>query len=198
MDVLEYSMEVGAMEKPATRIKLTYEDYRNAPESERERYELFEGELVMVPSPSFKHQLILGNLVDLLRKFVSENDLGMVLFAPLDVILSDDTVLQPDMLFVAKERASIAVKEGIRGAPDLVIEILSEATAKRDRTYKKALYARYGVKEYWLADPDTKTIEVLALHKQGFEQVAVYTREENPLLRSPLLPNLSIDLSEVF
>jgi len=198
MDVLEYSMEVGAMEKPATRIKLTYEDYRNAPESERERYELFEGELVMVPSPSFKHQLILGNLVDLLRKFVSENDLGMVLFAPLDVILSDDTVLQPDMLFVAKERASIAVKEGIRGAPDLVIEILSEATAKRDRTYKRALYARHGVKEYWLVDPATKTIEVLELEEQGFSRVARYACKEKAPLKSPLLAGLSIDLEKVF
>ena len=186
------------MGKSATRIKLTYEDYRNAPESERERYELFEGELVMVPSPGFKHQLILGNLVDVLRKFVSENDLGMVLFAPLDVMLSDDTVLQPDMLFVAKERASIAVKEGIRGAPDLVIEILSEATAKRDRTYKKALYARYGVKEYWLVDPARKTVEVLKLQEQGFKQVALYACEEKAVLKSPLLVGLSIDVAEVF
>jgi len=198
MDVLEYSMEVGAMGKPATRIKLTYEDYRNAPESERERYELFEGELVMVPSPSFKHQLILGNLVDLLRKFVSENDLGMVLFAPLDVILSDDTVLQPDMLFIGKEQADIIAEEGIRGTPDLVIEILSEATAKRDRTYKRALYARHGVKEYWLVDPDTKTVEVLELHEQGFSRVARYACKEKAPLKSPLLAGLSIDLGEVF
>jgi len=198
MDVLEYSMEVGAMEKPATRIKLTYEDYRNAPESERERYELFEGELVMVPSPSFKHQLILGNLVDLLRKFVSENDLGMVLFAPLDVILSDDTVLQPDILFITNKRAKIIAEEGIRGAPDLVIEILSEATAKRDRTYKRALYARHGVKEYWLVDPATKTVEVLELQEQGFSRVARYACKEKAPLKSPLLAGLSIDLEKVF
>jgi len=186
------------MGKPATRIKLTYEDYRNAPESERERYELFEGELVMVPSPSFKHQLILGNLVDLLRKFVSENDLGMVLFAPLDVILSDDTVLQPDMLFIGKEQADIIAEEGIRGAPDLVIEILSEATAKRDRTYKRALYARHGVKEYWLVDPATKTVEVLELEEQGFSRVARYACKEKAPLKSPLLAGLSIDLEKVF
>jgi len=198
MDVLEYSTEVGAMGKPATRIKLTYEDYRNAPESERERYELFEGELVMVPSPSSKHQLILGNLVDLLRKFVSENDLGMVLFAPLDVILSDDTVLQPDILFVGKEQADIIAEEGIRGAPDLVIEILSEATAKRDRTYKRALYARHGVKEYWLVDPATKTVEVLELEEQGFSRVARYACKEKAPLKSPLLAGLSIDLEKVF
>jgi len=149
------------MGKPATRIKLTYEDYRNAPESERERYELFEGELVMVPSPSEYHQRISVNLEFLLCGFVKQRDLGFVYDAPLDVILSDDTVLQPDILFIGKERAKIIAEEGIRGAPDLVIEILSEATAKRDRTYKKTLYARHGVKEYWLVDPATKTVEVL-------------------------------------
>ena len=186
------------MEKPATKIKFTYEDYRNAPGSERERYELFEGELVMVPSPSLKHQLILGNLVALLRSFVNENDLGMILFAPLDVILSEDTVLQPDILFVGKEQADIIAEEGIRGAPGLVVEILSEATEKRDRTYKKALYARYGVKEYWLVDPSTKTVEVLKLQEQGFSQVALYACKEKALLKSPLLAGLSIDLEEVF
>ena len=186
------------MGKTASKIKLTYEDYRNAPESEQERYELYEGELVMVPSPNLKHQLILGNLVDFLRRFVNENDLGVVLFSPLDVILSIDIVLQPDMLFVAKARTEVLAAEGIRGAPDLVIEILSEATAKRDRTYKKTLYARYGVKEYWLVDPATKTIEVLKLQERGFEQVALYACEEKAVLKSPLLVGLSIDLEEVF
>lgn len=198
MDVLEYSMEVGAMGKPATRIKLTYEDYRNAPESERERYELFEGELVMVPPPSEYHQRISGNLGFILRGFVKKHGLGSVYYAPLDVILSDDTVLQPDILFIGKEQADIIAEEGIRGAPDLVIEILSEATAKRDRTYKRALYARYGVKEYWLVDPATKTVEVLELQEQGFSRVARYACKEKAPLKSPLLAGLSIDLEKVF
>jgi len=186
------------MEKVASKIKLTYEHYRNAPESERERYELYEGELVMVPSPSLKHQLILGNLVDFLRRFVNDNDLGVVLFSPLDVILSADTVLQPDILFVAKARAEILAAEGIRGAPDLVIEILSEATAKRDRTYKKTLYARYGVKEYWLVDPEDETIEVFVLKENGYEAAGKYERRGKAPFESLILKGLSIDVDAVF
>ena len=186
------------MGKPATRIKLTYEDYRNAPESERQRYELSEGELIMVPSPNVYHQRILGNLGFLLREFVKEHGLGYVYFAPLDVVFSEDTVLQPDILFISKERAESIAEEGIRGAPDLVVEILSKATAKRDRTYKKALYARYGVKEYWLVDPAIKTIEVLELHEHGFERIALHLSQEKTRLESPLLAGLCIDVAEVF
>ena len=186
------------MGRPDTRIKLTYEDYRNAPESERERYELHEGELVMVPSPNEYHQRILRELGFVLHRFVKQHGVGAVYYAPLDVILSEDTVLQPDILFIDKDRAEIISEEGIHGAPDLVIEILSEQTAKRDRTYKKALYARYGVKEYWLVDPATKTVEVLGLGEEGYERIAVYGCEKDPLLKSSLLPDLSIDLLQVF
>ena len=186
------------MAKAATRIKLTYEDYRNAPESERERYELYEGELIMVPSPNEYHQRILGNLGFLLREFGKEHGLGSVYFAPLDVVLSDDTVLQPDILFIGKERADIIAEEGIRGAPDLVVEIISEATAKRDRTYKKSLYARYGVKEYWLVDPATKTIDVLVLRETGYEVAGKYARGGKAPFTSLLLEELAIDLDDVF
>ena len=186
------------MGKAASKIKLTYEDYRNAPESERERYELYEGELVMVPSPKEYHQRISRNLGFLLYAFVKRHELGSVYSAPFDVILDEHTVLQPDILFVSKDRSEVIVQEGIRGAPDLVIEILSEATAKRDRTYKKALYARYGVKEYWLVDPADETIEVLVLKESGYELASKYTRGGKTPFKSPLLKGLSIDLNEVF
>lgn len=179
-----------------TKIKFTYEDYKSLPESETKRYELLEGELIMVPSPSFKHQLILANLADHLREFVGKNDLGMVLFAPLDVILSEGTVLQPDILFIARKRADIAVGEGIHGAPDLVIEILSPATAERDRTYKRTLYARHGVREYWIVDPEAKTVEVFSLGERGFELLRAYTGTQR--LGSPLMEGLTIDLRKVF
>ncbi len=186
------------MGKGSVDIKLTYEDYRNAPESERERYELVKGEIVMVPSPNEYHQRIVTNLGIILHQYITQHSLGSLYLAPLDVILSKDTVLQPDILFVGKERSDVIVEEGIRGAPDLVIEVLSPVTAKRDRTYKKALYARYGVKEYWLVDPATKAIEVLTLGKHGFSLVARYVCAEHDILESPRLFGLSIDLDKVF
>ncbi|MFQ5794295.1 MAG: Uma2 family endonuclease [Candidatus Bipolaricaulia bacterium] len=187
------------MAKPRTKIKYTYQDYKSLPESEAERYELLEGELVMVPSPSFEHQRISGNLEFLLRNFVQQNDLGIVLDAPFDVHFieeGEDKVAQPDILYVSKERSHVITEEEIRGAPDLVVEILSPGTAERDRGYKKTLYARHGVVEYWLVDPEAKTVEVFAQGEQGFETVRVYQRSE--VLNSPLLKGLEIDLQEVF
>ena len=177
-------------------IKFTYEDYKNLPESETQRYELLEGELVMVPAPSFEHQSISIHLEVRLYEFVRRRDLGIVLDAPLDVVLSEENVVQPDILFISKARRKIIHKEEIRGAPDLVVEILSPYTAGRDRTLKKKLYARYGVKEYWLVDPEEKTIEVLKLGQRGFERFAVYKRPDT--LQSPLLAGLQIPLREVF
>ena len=179
-----------------TAIKFTYTDYKNLPESETARYELLGGDLVMVPSPNEYHQRISGNLQFLLRSFVRERGLGIVYHAPFDVVLSPENVVQPDILFIAAERAHIITEDNVQGAPDLVIEILSPATAGRDRTYKRTLYARYGVGEYWLVDPVGRRIEVLTLGERGFERAAEYGGDE--VLHSPLLPGLEIDLREVF
>ncbi len=181
---------------PKATIKFTYEDYKNLPESETKRYELIEGELLMVPSPSFEHQDISVRLEFALYEFVRKHDLGTVLDAPLDVILDDENVVQPDIIFISKARSQIIHQEAIRGAPDLVIEILSPSTGERDRTMKKKLYARAGVPEYWLVDPESKTIEVLTLSETGFERVALY--RENEILASPLLQGLRISLAEIF
>lgn len=177
-----------------SKIKFTYTDYKNLPESETKRYELLEGELVMVPSPTTRHQKISANLEDVLRDFVRKQGLGFVHHAPLDVVFSEWDVAQPDIFFISKKRSEIITEENIRGAPDLVIEILSPATAERDRTYKRTLYARHGVKEYWLVDPDQRTIEVMKLGKKGFESAGVYTQS----LTSAILAGLTINLDEVF
>ncbi len=178
-----------------TKVKFTYRDYRTAPDDKR--YELLEGELVMVPAPGFAHQRISSNIEFILQRFVRQHDLGIVLSAPFDVILSEERVFQPDILFVSKERLPIINPENIRGAaPDLIVEILSPATAERDRFYKRAIYARYGVKEYWLVDPEARTIEVTKLGEKDLETVGVYGEGES--LKSPLLEGLSFDLTEVF
>jgi Uma2 family endonuclease len=181
------------------RIKFRYEDYKSLPESETRRYELLDGELVMVPSPSEYHQRLSCNLAFLLWQYIKKQDLGRIYHAPLDVVLGEGSrreIVQPDILFIAKDRYSIITAAEIQGAPDLVIEILSPATAERDRTYKSTSYARYGVKEYWLVDPDTRTIAVLILGAQGFDLFATYC--DHDVLQSSLLQGLCIDLREVF
>ena len=177
------------------QIKFTYEDYKSLPESETKRYELLEGELVMVPSPSWFHQSISRAIFRYLDRFVEDHALGGVWYAPLDVVLSDDYVVQPDILFISTARQSIIAKEEIRGAPDLVVEILSPSTAERDRTLKKKLYAKYGVQEYWLVDSEAQTVEVLTLGERGYERAGLYGKGET--LESPLLPGLRIPLDEV-
>jgi len=179
-----------------TKIKFTYKDYKSLPESETKRYELIEGELIIVPSPNEYHQRISGRLEFILRAFVEDKNLGRVYDAPFDVVFSKEDVVQPDILFISKARSKIITEEGIRGAPDLVIEILSPATSERDQTYKKTLYARHGVREYWIVDPEEKTIEVMTLGKAGFESSGSYGKMDT--MKSPVFPNLAINLSEVF
>lgn len=172
----------------------TYEDYLRLPDDER--YQVFNGVLTREPSPRPYHQTIAGELVEALRRFVKERQLGIVLSAPIDVVLSDDNVLQPDILFISRQRLEIVQDLCIRGAPDLVVEVLSPSTARRDRTLKTEIYARFGVKECWLADPDRKTVEVLVASASGFVPTAVYRAGDT--LHSPLLPHLAIDLGPVF
>jgi len=175
-----------------TSIKFSYRDYKSLPESDTKRYELIEGELIVVPSPTTYHQRISGNLEYALREFIQTSNLGYIYDAPCDVVLSEENVLQPDIFFITRERSEI-----IQGSPDLVIEILSPPfTAERDRTHKRTLYARYGVREYWIVDPDERTVEIMTLREEGFEAVGVYQGEAR--VESPLLAGLMIDLKRIF
>ena len=176
-------------------VRLTYQDYINLPESDT-RYELIDGELYVAPSPTTAHQTILLELIAALRAFVKTSDLGRVFVAPLDVILSNEDVLQPDILFVSKNRENIITEINIQGAPDLVVEILSPGIADRDRTIKRARYFIHGVQEYWIVDPQAKTIEVLTTGQDDFETVQVYG--ENTSVASPVLEGLVIQLQDIF
>ncbi len=176
-------------------LKYTYADYCHTPDDER--YELLDGELTMVPAPSLGHQRTDMKLGRRLAQFVEERNLGEVFSAPCDVVLSDTNVVQPDLLFVSNERAHILFNgANVRGAPDLVVEIISPSTAERDRRFKRALYARYGVREYWLVDPDTRTITVLLLDDGNFAEAAVYGAGET--LTSPTLPGFTTNLDDLF
>lgn len=175
----------------STEIKLTSEDYLKMPDDER--HELLDGELVMAPAPRTDHQMAVMNLGSLLHIFVKEKNLGVVLSAPTDVVLSDIDVVQPDLLFISNERTHIITDENIQGAPDLIIEVLSPSTAERDRMFKLDLYARHGVKEYWLVDTDAKTVMVLLLGKHRFEVIGIYGEDQT--LSSPTLTEFSLNVS---
>ncbi len=176
------------------QTKLTYADYLKT--SDDERYELLNGELVMAPAPREIHQYILGRLYIEMGAFIYERDLGDVYFAPTDVALSDMDVVQPDLLFVSNERNHIITPENIQGAPDLVVEILSPATAERDRTLKLDLYARHGAHEYWIVDPDARTIMVLRRGERRFEVAGIYGAEQTA--RSPILEGFTFNLEGKF
>ena len=180
---------------PNPAIKFTYEDYKNTPDDKR--YELLDGELITAPAPNLGHQDISARLGWRLMRFVEEGDLGKVFPAPCDVVLSNTDVVQPDLLFVSREREHILVGgDNVQGAPDLVVEILSPSTAGRDRTLKRSLYARHGVGEYWLVDPDDEPVTVMALGEGGFETAAVYRKGQT--LTSSTLPGFAVGLDEIF
>jgi Uma2 family endonuclease len=174
--------------------RYTYKDYLEIPEDER--YELIEGELLMTPAPIPNHQRISGRLDFALRKFVIEKELGEVFYAPCDVYLDAENVVQPDILFISKERLNIIGEKNIQGAPDLVIEIVSESTAYRDLIQKKRLYSRFGVKEYWIAVPGEELIEVYILKDNAYMLFNTYGKDGT--LESPYLIELRIGLRSIF
>lgn len=174
--------------------KYTYADYLKTPDDER--YELIEGELLMTPAPVTRHQRISRKIEFMLEKYVTENDLGEIFYAPLDVYLDNENVVQPDILFISKERLDIIGEKNIQGAPDLVIEIISESTAYRDLVQKKKLYARFGVKEYWIVLPEESSVEVYTLKDNAFGFYKSYGKDDT--LKSPLLQELKIELKKIF
>jgi Uma2 family endonuclease len=177
-----------------TAIRFTYQDYLQL--SEDRRYEIIDGDLYLVPAPIPYHQKVSRNFEYLLHEHVIEHDLGEVLHAPCDLLLSENDVVQPDIMFIAKDQLSIITDTNIQGAPTLVIEILSPSSEKRDRGAKQKLYARAGIQEYWIVDPRVKTVEVLQLTMSGHSQYAYFQVDDS--LHSPIFPHLSIPLVDVF
>ena len=149
------------------------------------RYEILDGELAVSPSPSSAHQLVSQNLEFALSVWVRMRNLGRIWHAPLDLILEPTVVVQPDIFFISNERSSIVSRRGVEGAPDLVIEILSDSTAARDRGVKMHIYARHGVGRYWIVDPDRRTLEVHALRGRAHELAATYAGNEAAQLDVP-------------
>lgn len=182
-----------------SRTPFTYEDYKSLPEGMGRRYELMDGELSVVPSPTTAHQIVAQNLLYLLMRHVRATRCGRVLHAPLDVVLGSGAqreVVQPDVVYVDRARAAIITNDELAGAPDLVIEILSPGTKRRDRGYKRTLYERSGVREYWIVDPESSSVEAYSLGPTGFGPALRYTARSE--MTSTVVPNLTAALAEVF
>jgi Uma2 family endonuclease len=184
----------------AARRVWTYRDLVALPEDQL-RHELIDGEHVVTPSPTTTHQTISLNVVRLLLPHVDRHRSGRLLCAPFDVKLSMFTVLVPDIVYFTAERFARVVNEKhATAAPDLVAEILSPGTRRRDKGRKRAVYDREGVQEYWIVDPDARSITTLRRPRAGagLTDVATTTATAGGVLESPLFPGLRIPLRDVF
>ena len=177
------------------RTVLTYEDYVVLPNDGR-RYEIHDGELSVSPTPTFRHQQIVKRLLGMLDRHVVAHDLGEVVPSPVTVVLSDTSIVEPDIVYIAKDRLGLVSARGtIDGAPTLAIEIASPSTARIDRGTKKQLYERHGVPWYWIVDADARCIDVY--HAVSGSYAPADRRSEN-LADLPPFPGLTIDAAALW
>ena len=177
-----------------TTPKLTYQDYANLEGDER--YELLDGELILVGSPNRDHQLVSVRLLTRMYSFVDENDLGWVLDAPFDVLFTDTDVVQPDILFISREREHILTPANVQGAPDLIVEVLSPSSSTRDWRAKRELYATHGVPEYWIIDPTNRIVSVMLLQDGVLEIEQTLTEDDTAT--STVLNGFNVSLDSIF
>ncbi len=176
-------------------LPMTYHEYALLPQ-DRGRYEVLDGELYMTPSPVYLHQWIIICLGSMLHEYVSARSLGVVLVAPMDVILSETNIVQPDILFIRAGRVPPRDAKNIRVVPDLTVEVLSASSIEQDRVDKKAVYARHGVSHYWIADPEARTLEMYTLSGGEYQLAAKF--QGDATATSPLFPELTIPLSRLW
>ena len=170
----------------------TYEDYLKLEDDNR--YEVINGRLYEMPAPTPWHQKISARIFLIISKFLKE---GELYYSPIDVVLSEDMVLQPDIVYISKENLGIIGEKAIMGAPDLVVEIVSPSTTRRDTVVKKGIYEDFSVKEYWIVYPGEKAMEVWALNESGKYELCSFAEKEGKV-KSKVLEGLEIDLKEVF
>ncbi len=179
----------------ATRTKLTYQDYETFPD-DGNRYEIIDGEVFVSPPPITAHQWASAELTWLLGSHIRQHGLGRLFYAPFAVMLGPHDVFEPDIVFISHERMSLVEVKGMRGSPDLCIEIASPSTRVYDRTVKSERYARFGVNEYWIIDPDAKTVEVFALWRGTYAAIAFARGDDR--VPSRVLPGLELRADALF
>ena len=180
------------------RRRLTYDDFVLFPDDGK-RHELIDGEHYVTPSPNISHQRISGNLHYLIRAWLEEHPVGRIFYAPLDVVFTQFDVVEPDLLYISHARAGeIVTEKHVTGAPEIVVEIGSRSTRKRDETIKRRLYEERGVSEYWVVDPERDVLRVYRLDGGRFGRPTELSREAGDVLRTPHLEGLGIPLERVF
>ncbi len=185
------------MNPAATGIKLTYDDFVHFPDDGK-RHELIDGEHFVTPSPVMRHQVIVGALFLKIANHLELHPIGRIFLSPFDVVLSNIDVVEPDLLYVSNERAdTLATGINVQGAPDLVIEVASKSTRKRDETIKRKLYERANVTEYWIVDPATDVVRVYRRQRERFTLPTELSRKAGDTLTTPLFPGLELPLAYV-
>jgi Uma2 family endonuclease len=179
-------------------MKLTYDDFVLFPDDGK-RHELIDGEHYVTASPNTKHQQVLLELAFLIRSWLEDHPVGRLFVAPLDIVLSQFDVVEPDLLYLSHERAAeVLTEQHLRGAPELVVEIGSPSTRQRDETIKRRLYERKGVSEYWVVDPELDVVRVYRRDGERFARPLELSREAGDTLTTPLFPGLDLSLNRIF
>lgn len=180
-----------------TSAKLTYDDYLRLPH-DGNRYEIIDGELSVNPAPVPVHQVIVLNIASALRVHFRAKGGGRVLSSPVDVLFSDERVVQPDVIAIKSGRVSIIGRKNVRGVPNLVVEVLSDSTRRLDEVKKRRLYEESGVDEYWIVDPELELITIYRSSGSGFAVAAEISRDSGGTITSPLFPGFALDVHEIF
>jgi Uma2 family endonuclease len=185
--------------KPASSgLKLTYDDFVLFPDDGK-RHELIDGEHYVTPTPNIRHQQICGDLFALIWTYLEAHPIGRVFGVPVDVVFSQFDVVEPDIQYLSNERAAeVITLQHVRGTPQLVVEIASPSTRKRDETIKRHLYERAGVSEYWIIDPDIDVVRVYRREGDAFGRPIELSREAGDVLTTVLLPGLELSLARIF
>jgi Uma2 family endonuclease len=180
-----------------TTTRLTYEDFLRLPD-DGNRYEIIDGELFVNPSPVPQHQRLVRKIVGRFDRYFEEHGGGEVFPAPLDVKFDNVNVVEPDVLVIRTDRASIVGPKNVQGAPNLVVEVLSDGTRRLDEIKKKKLYDQGGVDEYWIVDGELELVKIYRRTAAAFERVAEISTEEGGTITTPLFPEFSLDVHALF
>jgi Uma2 family endonuclease len=194
-------MEGGEAVRPdgARPARLTYDDFVLFPDDGL-RHELIDGEHYVTPSPNTRHQRLVGRLHAAFVVYLRDHpQAGEAFLAPFDVVFTQFDVVEPDLLFIAADQREIVTEKHVRGAPAIVIEILSAGTRKVDEKIKYRLFERAGVREYWLVDPELDVVQIYRRAADGtLPRAAELTAEAGETLTTPLLPGLAVPLADLF